>query len=107
MAAQVDLGARRRIGPAGPVLRRFTVGGGRYGRAISSDLIAPSPASRPLDSRAVFWADADRHLVRYGPAFTPEIIIRAEGAYLYTDEGRRLLDFTSGQMSAILGRSQA
>lgn len=72
---------------------------------MSSDLIAPALVSFPADERAAFWAEADRHLVRYGPAFTPEIIVRAEGAYLYTDEGRRLLDFTSGQMSAILGHS--
>ena len=54
-----------------------------------------------------FWTDVDRHLVRYSGAgqFTPEIIERAEGSYVYTAEGRRLLDFTSGQMSAILGHS--
>ncbi|MFI5935352.1 aspartate aminotransferase family protein [Actinoplanes sp. NPDC051494] len=50
-----------------------------------------------------FWADADRHLVRYGAPFTPEIIERAEGSFVYTAGGRKLLDFTSGQMSAILG----
>lgn len=59
--------------------------------------------SVPSDSAADFWATADRHLIRYGPPFTPEIIERAEGAYLVTAGGRRLLDFTSGQMSAILG----
>ncbi|MFT4126095.1 MAG: aspartate aminotransferase family protein [Gordonia sp. (in: high G+C Gram-positive bacteria)] len=46
-----------------------------------------------------------RHLIRYGGAFSPELIARAEGSYLYTASGRRLLDFTSGQMSAILGHS--
>ncbi|GLY96265.1 aspartate aminotransferase family protein [Actinoplanes sp. NBRC 103695] len=48
-----------------------------------------------------------RHLIRYSGAgsFTPEIIARAEGSYLWTEDGRRLLDFTSGQMSAILGHS--
>ena len=30
---------------------------------------------------------------------------RAEGAFLYDDAGRRVLDFTSGQMSALLGHS--
>ena len=30
---------------------------------------------------------------------------RAEGAFLYDAAGRRVLDFTSGQMSAILGHS--
>ena len=44
-------------------------------------------------------------LVRYGPPFTPVEIHRAEGAYLFDHSGRAILDFTSGQMSAILGHS--
>ncbi len=54
-----------------------------------------------------FWDDVDKHLVRYSGAgrFTPEIITRAEGSYVWTESGRRILDFTSGQMSAILGHS--
>ncbi|MBB5852322.1 aspartate aminotransferase family protein [Amycolatopsis umgeniensis] len=54
-----------------------------------------------------FWADAERHLVRYAGAgdFTREIIDHAAGSYLFTESGRRILDFTSGQMSAILGHS--
>src|SRR5690348_2620509 len=54
---------------------------------------------------AEFWADVDRHLVRYGGTFTREIIDRAEGSFVFTEDGRRILDFTSGQMSAILGHS--
>ncbi|MDY6811056.1 MAG: aspartate aminotransferase family protein [Actinomycetota bacterium] len=46
-----------------------------------------------------------RHLIRYGGTFAPDLIARAEGSHLYTESGRRLLDFTSGQMSAILGHS--
>ena len=52
-----------------------------------------------------FWDDVERHVVRYGGAFTPEIIARAEGSFVYTEDGRRILDFTSGQMSAILGHA--
>ncbi|MEV4623103.1 aspartate aminotransferase family protein [Asanoa sp. NPDC049573] len=54
-----------------------------------------------------FWEDVDRHLVRYSAAgrFTPEVIVRAEGSYVFTESGRKILDFTSGQMSAILGHS--
>lgn len=44
-----------------------------------------------------------RNLVRYGGTFLPALIERAEGAYVYDTRGRALLDFTSGQMSAILG----
>ncbi|GGN49196.1 2,2-dialkylglycine decarboxylase (pyruvate) [Actinoplanes campanulatus] len=56
---------------------------------------------------ADFWTDAERHLIRYSGAggFVPEIIERAEGSFVHTADGRRLLDFTSGQMSAILGHS--
>lgn len=54
---------------------------------------------------SAFWSDADRHLVRYGGSFTPEIIERAEGSFVYAEGGRKILDFTSGQMSAILGHS--
>jgi 2,2-dialkylglycine decarboxylase (pyruvate) len=52
-----------------------------------------------------FWEDVDRHVIRYSPAFAPTIVERAEGSTLHTADGRRLLDFTSGQMSAILGHS--
>ncbi|MDH6180209.1 2,2-dialkylglycine decarboxylase (pyruvate) [Microbacteriaceae bacterium SG_E_30_P1] len=52
-----------------------------------------------------FWQDVDRHVLRYGASFVPEIITRAEGSFVYTEGGRRILDFTSGQMSSILGHS--
>jgi 2,2-dialkylglycine decarboxylase (pyruvate) len=67
-------------------------------------MAAPTSTRSPADT---FWADADRHLVRYAGAseFTREIIARAEGSFLYTEDGRKILDFTSGQMSAILGHS--
>ncbi|MGP4011661.1 aspartate aminotransferase family protein [Streptomyces sp. 4N124] len=58
-----------------------------------------------LPSTGAFWADAERHLVRYGGEFTREIIVRAAGSFLFTADGRKILDFTSGQMSAILGHS--
>lgn len=56
-------------------------------------------------SSAAFWSDANSHLIRYGSSFTPRIIERAAGAYVYDSEGSPILDFTSGQMSAILGHS--
>ncbi|MBE7189891.1 aspartate aminotransferase family protein [Jatrophihabitans endophyticus] len=50
---------------------------------------------------------AERHLVRYSGAggFSPEFIASAAGSFVTTVDGRRILDFTSGQMSAILGHS--
>lgn len=50
-----------------------------------------------------FWQNARRHLIRYGGSFEPLIIERAEGSFVYDADGRAILDFTSGQMSAVLG----
>jgi 2,2-dialkylglycine decarboxylase (pyruvate) len=51
------------------------------------------------------WGKADDHLIRYGATFSPRIIASAAGSYVYDGRGERILDFTSGQMSAILGHS--
>jgi len=56
-------------------------------------------------STDTFWDDAERHLVRYLPGFTPRIIEGAAGSYVYDSDGRAILDFTSGQMSAVLGHA--
>ncbi len=45
------------------------------------------------------------HVFRYGGDFTDLIIQRAEGVNMYCPDGRQVLDFTSGQMSSILGHS--
>lgn len=50
-----------------------------------------------------FWIDVERHLIRYGGQFTPAVIDHAKGSFVYDERGRAILDFTSGQMSAILG----
>src|SRR5215470_15619267 len=56
-------------------------------------------------SDAEFWTRARRHLLKYGGEFVDFVPVRAEGVFLYDDAGRRVLDFTSGQMSALLGHS--
>ncbi|MGW7514575.1 aspartate aminotransferase family protein [Streptomyces sp. NPDC054796] len=66
---------------------------------------APSTPTAPAASSESFWADADKHLVRYGGPFTREVVDRAAGSFVFTEGGRKILDFTSGQMSAILGHS--
>jgi 2,2-dialkylglycine decarboxylase (pyruvate) len=48
---------------------------------------------------------ATRHLMRYGATWSPFIAERAAGAFVEDAQGRRVLDFTSGQMSAVLGHS--
>ncbi len=50
-----------------------------------------------------FWNHARGHLIRYGGTFEPMIIERAKGCFVYDADGRAILDFTSGQMSSLLG----
>jgi 2,2-dialkylglycine decarboxylase (pyruvate) len=56
-----------------------------------------------LNDTPEFWQNARRHLIRYGGRFEPMIIERAQGSFVHDADGRAILDFTSGQMSAILG----
>lgn len=48
---------------------------------------------------------AERHLIRYGASWLPFVAERASGSFVEDSSGRRVLDFTSGQMSSILGHS--
>ncbi|MBI3709747.1 MAG: aspartate aminotransferase family protein [Proteobacteria bacterium] len=50
-------------------------------------------------------AAVQEHLVRYGGDFAEVLIDKASGSYVYDRSGRAILDFTSGQMSGILGHS--
>jgi 2,2-dialkylglycine decarboxylase (pyruvate) len=42
-------------------------------------------------------------LIRYGGQFASVIIERAQGSFVYDADDRAILDFTSGQMSSLLG----
>jgi len=44
-------------------------------------------------------------LIRYCGEFSPSVIEKSEGSYLYTTDGKAILDFTSGQMCAVFGHS--
>jgi 2,2-dialkylglycine decarboxylase (pyruvate) len=66
--------------------------------------VQPMNDVMPSDE-ARFWSRARRHMLGYGGDFVPFVPTRAEGSFLYDASGRRVLDFTSGQMSAILGHS--
>src|SRR4051794_25042439 len=48
-------------------------------------------------------AATTEHLIRYGGEFADLVVERAAGSWLTTEGGRRILDFTSGQMCATLG----
>jgi 2,2-dialkylglycine decarboxylase (pyruvate) len=57
---------------------------------------------------ADLWKIAERNLLHYmgvGGTFTSFVPERAEGAWLYDTSGRKVLDFTSGQMSSVLGHA--
>ncbi len=58
-----------------------------------------------LNHEQSFWNQANRHLTRYGPSFENIIVERASGSYVYDADDRPILDFTSGQMSALLGHT--
>lgn len=49
--------------------------------------------------------DAEKVLIRYCKEFSPILIERAEGSYIYDKDGRAILDFTSGQMCSIVGHN--
>ena len=49
--------------------------------------------------------ERERFLIRYAGSFAPEPIARAEGAWVETTGGKRILDFTSGQICSTLGHN--
>ncbi|MDI1492699.1 MAG: hypothetical protein OHK93_004481 [Ramalina farinacea] len=57
------------------------------------------------DFSTTFWSKADKYLMTTGVPYSPIIIKRAKGTKLYDADNRQILDFTSGQMSSILGHS--
>ncbi len=46
-----------------------------------------------------------QNLIRYGGDAYPEIVDRAQGCYVWDSTGKKILDFTSGQMCATVGHS--
>src|SRR4051794_39451625 len=48
---------------------------------------------------------AIERLIRYGGEFAPGLVTRASGSYLETADGRRVLDFTAGQICATIGHN--
>ncbi|EDU41925.1 2,2-dialkylglycine decarboxylase [Pyrenophora tritici-repentis Pt-1C-BFP] len=61
--------------------------------------------SRPYDNANIeqLQRDADECLLTYGTDFHPEIITSTKGIYVETASGHRMMDFTSGQMSTLIG----
>jgi 2,2-dialkylglycine decarboxylase (pyruvate) len=66
------------------------------------------PEKRSLDDRLLGREDPGmehRNLIRYGGAFVEDLIVSAEGSWVTTAEGRRILDFTAGQICATIGHN--
>jgi len=49
------------------------------------------------------WQDGEDSLLHYGSSFHPEIITAAKGIMIETSSGHRMMDWTSGQMSCLVG----
>jgi 2,2-dialkylglycine decarboxylase (pyruvate) len=49
--------------------------------------------------------EAEAAMIRYCGDFSPFLIERAKGSYIYTKEGKAILDFTSGQMCSVFGHN--
>lgn len=57
------------------------------------------------DSSSNFFSRADKYLMTTGVPFSPAVITKAQGTRLYDANNKQILDFTSGQMSSLLGHS--
>ena len=49
--------------------------------------------------------EAEDTLIRYCGDFSPILVEKAKGSYIYTKDGRKILDFTSGQMCSVYGHN--
>jgi len=57
------------------------------------------------DKKPKWLQEAEQTLIRYCGEFSPLLITKAEGSYIYTEDGRKILDFTSGQMCSVFGHN--
>lgn len=67
------------------------------------------PSTSPFEARndrdANILEDGLSCLANYGTEIESTIITHGRGSYIYTESGQRILDWTSGQMSCLLGHS--
>lgn len=56
----------------------------------------------PIDASDLY-EKAQSALFEYGMKFTKDIIVRAQGVFLYTAQGHKILDWSFGQMACLLG----
>ncbi|KAJ3531351.1 hypothetical protein NM208_g8913 [Fusarium decemcellulare] len=49
------------------------------------------------------YADAQAYLLTFGSPFMPDIVTKTQGVYFWTASGKKVMDWTSGQMSCLIG----
>lgn len=78
---------------------------GNETKALSNgDTGTAIPLVRNKVKDGAFWKVAEDHLVPLKAPWLDFVPVRAEGTVLYDAAGREMLDFTSGQMSSLLGQ---
>lgn len=65
--------------------------------------LTPPAELYPSVNADKFWSAAHSSTIRYGGNFSPVIITGAKGHFMTAHDGKQILDFTSGQMSSLLG----
>ncbi|PNP37409.1 hypothetical protein TGAMA5MH_10708 [Trichoderma gamsii] len=82
------------------------------GALVGSDSPLLAPVSGKLDVAPTLYdgvnekelrEKAQAHLAYYGTKFHDDVIVGSRGMYIYTASGHKILDWTSGQMSCLLG----
>lgn len=72
---------------------------------VTNDAITINASASKSDDIDTFWSKANKYLMYTGVPASPVIIKKAQGTRLHDASGRQILDFTSGQMSSLLGHS--
>ena len=52
---------------------------------------------------ASLYEIAKERCITFGSSFLPDIVTITQGVYFWTASGNKVMDFTSGQMSTLLG----
>ena len=58
-----------------------------------------------MNEKPVWLKEAENTLIRYCGDFSTILVEKAKGTYIYTNDGRSILDFTSGQMCSVFGHN--
>lgn len=62
----------------------------------------PDSPEESQSNNAALYDSANKHLLVFGSAFSPDVIVKTSGIHLYTASGKKLIDWTSGQVSTYI-----